>query len=125
MRENVREHCEKLYPVGSVVYLKQAKVRPDGTKVKVMIMGLTPAFKSDKKVGKTKLHDYWGTPFPESAQEVNQLLFNHWDIEKLVFEGYKDELFQKQIETFIQYTEAHWQEADYALFDDTEGGNDE
>ena len=71
---------EKLLPIGSVVLLKE------GTK-KLMIIGIKPvtAEKPDE------IYDYIGVLYPEGflSNEYN-FLFNHADINDIVFTGYNN-----------------------------------
>lgn len=71
---------EKLLPIGSVVLLKE------GTK-KLMIIGIKPvtAEKPDE------IYDYIGVLYPEGflSNEYN-FLFNHDDINDVVFTGYNN-----------------------------------
>lgn len=66
-----------LLPVGSVVLLK------DATK-KLMIIGILQV-----KPDEHKVYDYLGVPYPEGyVGAENNFLFNHTDINDLIFKGY-------------------------------------
>ena len=66
-----------LLPVGSVVLLK------DATK-KLMIIGILQV-----KPDEDKVYDYLGVPYPEGyVGAENNFLFNHADINDLIFKGY-------------------------------------
>lgn len=68
-----------LLPVGSVILLK------DATK-KLVIMGILQV-KPDEK----KMYDYLGVPYPEGyIGNNNNFLFNHEDINDVVFTGYSN-----------------------------------
>lgn len=72
---------EKFLPIGSVVLLK-------GGFKKVMITGFCSADTGDK----TKIYDYTGCVYPEGYLNFEQIcLFDHEQIEKLLFTGYKNE----------------------------------
>lgn len=78
---------KELLPIGSVVLLKNAKKR-------LMIIGILTAKRQDEK-----LYDYLGVVYPEGFMGAdNNFLFDHEDIEEVVFTGYSDEerdLFMK------------------------------
>ena len=66
-----------LLPVGSVVLLK------DATK-KLMIIGILQV-----KPDEDTVYDYLGVPYPEGyVGAENNFLFNHADINDLIFKGY-------------------------------------
>lgn len=70
-----------LLPIGSIVLLK------DGEK-RLMINGVM----QNDAGGTGKNYDYLGVLYPEGhIGEGFQYLFNHEDIEKIVFRGYEDE----------------------------------
>lgn len=70
-----------LLPIGSVVLLK------DGEK-RLMIFGVMQT--EMEQDGKD--YDYIGVLYPEGyIGEQFQYLFNHEDIEKIIFQGYQDE----------------------------------
>ncbi len=73
---------QNLLPVGSVVLLK------NGEK-KLMIIGIMQSDRGRKK----KNYDYLGELYPEGhlGEGVHQYLFNHEDIEEIVFRGYEDD----------------------------------
>ena len=71
----------KLLSIGSVVLLK------GGTK-RVMVIGYYTMAQNDQ----SKMFDYSGCMYPEGVISSDQtLLFNHDQIEKVVFNGFKDE----------------------------------
>ena len=70
----------ELLPIGSIVYLKEG-IR------KLMIIG----YKVAKKDNPDLFYDYIGVLYPEGfASEHGYLLFNHNDINDLVFTGYNN-----------------------------------
>ena len=71
----------ELLPIGSIVLLK------DGEK-RLMINGI----KQTEVSGDGKEYDYLGVLYPEGhIGEQFQYLFNHDDINEIVFRGYEDE----------------------------------
>ena len=84
---------EKLLSIGSIVLLK------NGTK-KLMIIGYMVR---DKK-HKNYIFDYSGCFYPEGVLDSNQLfLFNHDQIEKVLFHGYSDEEQEKFFRKFEKF----------------------
>lgn len=82
---------KNLLPIGSVVLLKE------GTK-KLMIIGIKPV-KEDEP---NKIYDYIGVVYPEGflGNQYN-FLFNHEDINDVVFTGYNN----PERENFIDFLE--------------------
>lgn len=77
--EEIKENGKYL-PIGSVVLLK------GGTK-RVMITGFCSIPK-----GESRIYDYTGCMYPEGIlSSSSSFLFNHEQIEKLFFIGFKDE----------------------------------
>ena len=71
---------EKLLPIGSVVLLK-------GGKKKTVIIGVMQFRLGDED----KIYDYQGVPYPEGYMgDGSSYLFNHDQIEEIVFRGYED-----------------------------------
>ncbi len=88
------EKYEKYLPIGTVVMLK-------GGSKRVMITGFcSVAAENDEKV-----YDYSGCLYPEGFLEYTQTcLFDHEQIDKIYFLGYKDEeeeKFKGQLNKFI------------------------
>ncbi len=73
---------QDLLPIGSVVLLK------NGEK-KLMIIGI---MQSDGKGRRKRNYDYLGELYPEGhlGEGVHQYLFNHEDINEILFRGYED-----------------------------------
>lgn len=87
-----------LLPIGSIVALHDAKK-------KLMICGI-------KQQGQDTPHreyDYLGVFYPEgSIGDEYKFLFNHTDIEKIIFRGFEDierQTFIERLETYYQETE--------------------
>lgn len=73
-------NIKDLLPIGSIVLLK------DGEK-KLMINGIMQNDAGDT----SKNYDYMGVLYPEGhIGEGFQYLFNHDDINKIIFRGYED-----------------------------------
>ena len=82
-----------LLPIGSVVLLK------DGEK-RLMIVGI---MQSDTE-GEMKEYNYLGFLYPEGhIGDEFQYLFNHEDIDEIIFRGYEDEEREKFIEKLADY----------------------
>lgn len=80
----------ELLPLGSIIYLEEATT-------KLMIIGRGPIFESD---GENVYSDYVGIIYPEGINPEDAIFFNHENIEKLVFEGYKDEEEERFMEVY-------------------------
>lgn len=71
---------KELLPIGSIVLLK-------GGQKKVMIIGVKQT-DLDTQIE----YDYISVLYPEgNVGEAGQFLFNHSDIEQIIFRGYEDE----------------------------------
>lgn len=84
-----------LLPLGSVVKLKNGDI-------KLMIISRAPLYEQDGVIG---YFDYSSCIYPTGQVENQTYFFNNENIEKVYFEGYKDEqekLFQKQYEDKIK-----------------------
>lgn len=83
-----------LLPVGSVVLLK------DATK-KLMIIGILQVNSKENK-----MFDYLGVPYPEGfVGAENNFLFNHEDINDIIFTGYTNperDIFMKTMDTLYE-----------------------
>ncbi len=86
----------KYLPIGTVVMLK-------GGKRKIMIIGFEM---SSNKDGVNKHYDYAGCIYPEGMLDYNTgLFFNHDQIEKIYYMGYKSDehiLFDKALKDYIK-----------------------
>ncbi len=78
----------ELLPIGSVVLLKNAQKR-------LMVCGIG---QTDTTANKD--YDYIGVIYPEGSMgEGSQFLFNHSDIDSVIFRGFEDEERNKFIQT--------------------------
>lgn len=76
----MEEKLNELLPVGSVVLLKNAKKR-------LMITGVFPIQTEEEEV-----YDYIAVIYPEGyIGPRSNYVFNHGDIEEILFKGYDDE----------------------------------
>lgn len=74
----------ELLPIGSVVLLKNAQKR-------LMVFGVGQTNETDNID-----YDYIGVMYPEGNMgDGSQFLFNHSDIDQIVFRGYEDEEREK------------------------------
>ena len=62
-----------------------------------MIVGRGPIFESD---GENVYSDYVGVIYPEGINPEDAIFFNHENIEKVVFEGYKDDEEKRFMEVY-------------------------
>ncbi len=83
----------QLLPIGSVILLKNARK-------KLMIIGILIFNQNENKS-----YDYLGVPFPEGyIGTKHHYLFNHEDINDVVFLGYNN----PERETFIEALSTHY-----------------
>lgn len=76
----MEEKLNELLPIGSVVLLKNAKK-------KLMITGVFPIQTEEEEV-----YDYIAVIYPEGyIGPRSNYVFNHGDIEEVLFKGYDDE----------------------------------
>ena len=84
---------KELLPIGSVVLLK-------GGIKKIMVTGIKPVSKDDD--GTEQEYDYIGVIYPEGyLNDEFNFLFNHYDVNDVVFRGYEN---PERVE-FIEYME--------------------
>lgn len=84
----------ELLPIGSVVTL-------EGGVKKVMITGIKPVKETEPDV----VYDYIGVPYPEGyLSSAYQVLFDHSDINDVVFMGYSNPERERFI-AFLQETQ--------------------
>ena len=81
---------EKLLPLGSIVYLKEATA-------KLMVVGRGASF--DNGEGQV-FSDYVGVVYPNGIDPEDALFFNHQDVDKLNFTGYSDEEEERYLEVY-------------------------
>lgn len=90
-----------LLPIGSVVLLK------DATK-KLVIIGILQVNPNENKT-----YDYLGVPYPEGyVGSDNNFLFDHSDINDVVFKGYENperDIFIKAIEILYNKEQGLWE----------------
>ena len=86
-------NVNELLPIGSIVLL-------EGAEKKLMIFGVGQTLEENKDF------DYIGVVYPEGNMgEGSQFLFNHSDIEEIVFRGYEDEERDNFLEMLNSYFE--------------------
>jgi len=73
-----------MLPIGSIVYLKE------GTS-KLMILNRGPILPSEDTKNKGTIYDYSGCFYPQGMDPNNVFYFNEENIDKVLFEGFKDE----------------------------------
>ena len=87
-------NVNELLPIGSIVLL-------EGAEKKLMIFGV-----GQTQLEENKDFDYIGVVYPEGNMgEGSQFLFNHSDIEEIVFRGYEDEERDNFLEMLNSYFE--------------------
>ena len=87
-------NVNELLPIGSIVLL-------EGVEKKLMIFGV-----GQTQLEENKDFDYIGVVYPEGNMgEGSQFLFNHSDIEEIVFRGYEDEERDNFLEMLNSYFE--------------------
>lgn len=87
-----------MLPIGSIIYLKE------GTS-KVMILNRGPLFEGERLGAKGVVYDYSGCLYPQGLNPNNVFYFNEENIDKVVFEGYKDdeeERFKEIYNTWLE-----------------------
>jgi len=84
-----------LLPIGSIVYLKE------GTS-KIMIVNRGPLVPSEND-GRV-MYDYTGCLYPEGLDAKNVFYFNHENVDKVLFEGFKDEEEERFLELYNDWT---------------------
>ena len=95
----MEKHVRSLLPIGSVVLL-------NGGKKPLMIYGIRQADAQDT----SKEYDYISVLYPEgNLGEKTQFLFNHSDIEKILFRGFEDELRAQFMEALVGYYKSEGQ----------------
>lgn len=88
-------NVNELLPIGSIVLL-------EGAEKKLMIFGV-----GQTQLEENKDFDYIGVVYPEGNMgEGSQFLFNHSDIEEIVFRGYEDE----ERESFLEMLNSYFEE---------------
>lgn len=86
---------KKLYPLGTVVYLQE------GTQ-KIMIVGRGVIYK-DEEENTEVFVDYMGCIYPTGINPDNTIFFNEENIDRVVFEGLRDEDEERFLEVYDQW----------------------
>ena len=84
---------QELLPLGSILYL-------EGATSKLMVVGRGPVFESDNE---SVYSDYVGVVYPEGINPEDAIFFNHENIDKVVFEGFKDEEEERFMEVYKEW----------------------
>lgn len=85
-----------LLSIGSVVQLNQGED-------KIMIICRYPLYNNEGTIG---YFDYSACPYPQGQTENQAFYFNHENIEKVWFEGYRDEKEEEMQKLFAEKTNA-------------------
>lgn len=94
MKEGYKMNIEELLPIGSVIWLKEAKKA-------LMIFGVK---QSNMETGEE--FDYIGVLYPEGNMGTeSQFLFQHEDIDRVVFRGFEDEQRTEFIKNLKEFYE--------------------
>lgn len=86
------KHIRELLPIGSIVLLR-------GASKKIMIFGICQS-----EQGSRKDYDYIGVLYPEGNMSAEmQFMFQHSDIEQIVFTGYSDDERNTFVDNLVQF----------------------
>jgi len=91
-----------MLPIGSIVYLKEGSS-------KLMILNRGPILPSEDTDSEGIMYDYSGCFYPQGLDPNNVFYFNEENIDKVVFEGFKDEeeeRFQEIYDDMIERNKA-------------------
>lgn len=86
---------KELLPLGSVVYLEE------GTQ-KLVIIGRGVVF-NDEDSDEQVFADYMGVLYPNGFQTESTIFFQHENVDKVVFEGFKDEEEERFMEIYQEW----------------------
>lgn len=86
---------QELLPLGSVVYLQE------GTE-KLMIIGRGIVYQ-DEETNTEVFVDYMGCIFPTGINPNNTIFFNKENIDRVVFEGLKDEDEERFLQVYDEW----------------------
>lgn len=86
---------KKLLPLGSVVYLEE------GTQ-KLIVVGRGAIF-DDPDTDSQVFADYMGVLYPQGLQTNSTFFFQHENIDKVIFEGYRDEEESRFLEIYHEW----------------------
>jgi|SRR5690625_1131748 len=87
-----------MLPIGSIVYLRE------GTS-KIMVLNRASILPSEENEEEGIWYDYSGSFYPQGLDPNNVFYFNKENIDKVVYEGFKDEeeeRFQKLFQDWLQ-----------------------
>lgn len=85
----------QLYPLGTVLYLQ------DGTE-KVMVVGRGVIYQ-DEETNLDVFVDYMGCLYPTGVNPNNTIFFNHENIDRIVFEGLKDDEEERFLQVYEEW----------------------
>lgn len=85
----------QLYPLGTVLYLQ------DGTE-KVMVVGRGVIYQ-DEETNSDVFVDYMGCLYPIGVNPNNTIFFNHENIDRIVFEGLKDDEEERFLQVYEEW----------------------
>lgn len=86
---------KKLLPLGTIIYLEEGN-----QKIMVVARG---AVYQDSDSGKDVYFDYMGCRYPAGIDPEDGLFFNEDNIDKVLFEGYKDEDEERFLELYEEW----------------------
>ena len=86
---------KELLPLGSIVYLE------DGTQ-KLVIIGRGVIF-DDPETQEKAFADYMGVFYPSGFQMDSTLFFQHENIDKVIFKGFKDDEETRFLEIYHKW----------------------
>src|SRR5690625_3226848 len=87
-----------MLPIGSIVYLKE------GTS-KLMVVNRRPMFPSEETDGQNIMFDYTACIYPQGLDPNQVFYFNEENIDKVLFEGFKDEDEERFQEVYDNWME--------------------
>ncbi|MGK0551149.1 DUF4176 domain-containing protein [Enterococcus faecalis] len=86
---------KKLYPLGTIVYLKE------GTQ-KIMVVGRGVVYQ-DEGTKSDAFVDYMGCAYPEGIDPNQTIFFNEENIDQVVYEGYADEEEERFLKVYSEW----------------------
>ncbi|MFC0015761.1 MULTISPECIES: DUF4176 domain-containing protein [Allobacillus] len=87
-----------MLPIGSVVYLNEGRT-------KIMILNRGPIFSAETPDEARIMYDYSGCLYPQGLDPNNVFYFNEENIDKVLYEGYKDEEEDRFQEVYHHWVE--------------------
>lgn len=88
---------KKLLPLGSIVLLESGMQ-------KLVVIGRGVIY-HNQELGKDVLSDYIGAAYPAGMNPESAIFFQHQDIDKVIFEGYRDEDEDRFLEIYKKWIE--------------------